>query len=196
MKTFTKTTITQAPRLVIKYDESPESPRTWSNLGYFITIDRNYNSPDKNLTIEDIIKTTGSEAGSLEEHIKMITEQVQERTGQHIEAIYPICKYEHGGVSYSRGTVHGFDNSNNGFYIITAESAKELGVKKKDFEKVIDQEIEVYNNYANGECYWYELFDNDGTSLDSCSGFYNVNDIKDYLPSEWKDEDMSDYLVN
>lgn len=196
MKTFEKTTTTTEPRLVIRYDQSPESPREWSNLGFFITVDRNYNSPDKNEHFERIVRETGNEATSQDEHMKLIKERIEEETEEKIVKIYPITKYEHGGVAYSLGHRAGFDYSNNGFYIITEVLAKELGVEPEDFEKVIKQEIAVYNKYVNGEVYGFTLYDEAGEVQDSCWGFYDIEDIRDALPSEWKDEDLDDYLIN
>jgi len=194
MKTYKKTV--EEPLLEIKYDEGGESPREWSNLGYFITVDSDYISPDKNDELQRIIKETGEEANSQEEHIEMITERYQEETGYHIEAIYPITKYEHSGVSYSLGAKHGFDYSNNGFYIVTTESQKEVGTKEKDFEKVIKEELEVYNKWCNGEIYRFVLYDSKGEWIDSCGGFFDIEDIREHLPEEWKDEDLSEYLIN
>ena len=196
MKTFTKTTITEEPKLVIKYDESPESPREWSNLGYFITIDRNYYSPDKNEELKELIKECGESAESQKEHIKFIKNNWNKTMypNNKIIAIYPIVKYEHGGVVYRRGEQHGWDYSNNGFYIITDKTAEELGTEPKYFEKVIDQEIEVYNKYVNGEVYGFTLYNDAGEVEDSCWGFYDIEDIRENLPEEWKNEDLDEYL--
>lgn len=57
------------------------------------------------------------------------------------------------------------------------------------------QEIEIYNKWCNGEIYRYELYDKNGEQIDSCGGFYDINDIKEYLPKEWKKENLTDYIV-
>lgn len=150
MKTFTKTTITKEPRLVISYDEISTSPREWTNLGYFITKDRNYYSPDDYPELLAIITETGDEAENQAEHMEMIKSAVASRLGEKVLAIYPICKYEHSGVAYHRGTTHGFDYSNNGFYIITEKTQKECGVDEKKWEAVIDSELENYNQWCSG----------------------------------------------
>jgi len=196
MKTYEKTETTTEPLLKIRYDSDAESPREWSNLGYFITVDRNYSSPDENETMETIIRDTGDESENIEEHMKGIIDGIEFETGNKVIAIYPICKYEHSGVSYSLGTAHGFDNSNNGFYIITDKSQSDMGTAKKDFEKCINQELEVYNKWANGEAFAFTLFNKEGEIEDSCCGFFELDEIKAYLPKEWKDEDMSEYLEN
>ena len=169
MKTITykETKTITKNKLEISYCDYIESPRVWSNLGYFITCDRNYYSPDRNETIEAIVKQTGNEARSQAEHIELIKKEMKEN-GEKVLAIYPIVKYEHGGVVYKIGTIHGFDYSNNGFYIITEKTQEEMGTSKKDFEKVVKQELEVFNKWVNGEVYQYCLFDDDGEVVDSC----------------------------
>lgn len=193
MKTYTKKITIENPRLKITYDDCPESPREWSNLGYFITQDRNYRSPDENAELQMVIKESGEQAQSQEEHMEIIKRQYAD---EKIIAIYPIKKYEHSGVSYSLGSNFGFDYSNNGFYIITDKTQKEVGTKKKDFEKQIKDELETYNKWANGEVYRFELYDEKGNLEDSCCGFYDIEDIKDYLPKEWKNENLQDYFKN
>jgi hypothetical protein len=191
MKTYTKTKVSTEPLLVIEHDEYSTSPREWSNLGYFITQDRNYHSPDKHQELQGIIRETGDRATSQAEHIAMIKKEFKT---EKILAIYPIVKYEHGGIVYRLGSASGFDYSNNGFYIITDKTQKEVGVKKKDFEKVIKEELEVFNKWINGECYQFCLYNEQGEVDDSCGGFYSVEDIREYLPKEWKDEDLSVYI--
>jgi hypothetical protein len=193
MKTYVKTSITTEPRLVIRYDGDSDSPREWSNLGYFITQDRNYNSPDKNEELQAVIKAGGEEVGDNLEHVKYIKKNYKT---EKILAIYSIVKYEHSGVSYSLGSKSGFDYSNNGFYVITDKTAEELGTPKKSFEKVIKQELEVYNQWCNGEVYGFTLYDEAGETLDSCWGFYDLESIRENLPEEWKSEDLEQYLVN
>ena len=194
MKTYKKTI--EKNCLEIQYDEDCESPRSWSNLGYFITVDDGFRSPDMNTELENWIKETGQEATSQEEHIRMIKKDYEwENSEEKIIAIYPITKYEHGRVSYSMGTIYDFDYSNNGFYIITTESQKETGVLEKDFEKCIEQELKLYNSWCNGENYHYTLYDDKGEIEDSCWGFCGIEDIRERLPEEWEKEDLLEYLI-
>lgn len=188
MKTYKQ--ITEKPCLVIEQDEHMESPRQWDNLGYFITIDSRYNSPDRNEELERIIKDTGEVAGSVQHHMELIKKEYSEK----IIAIYPVVKYEHSSVFYSLGTQHGFDYSNNGFYIITDKTAKILNTPKDRFEKVIKGELETYTKWVNGEVYSFILFNEDGDVKDSCCGFYDIEDIREHLPEEYKDEDLTKYL--
>ena len=192
MKNYTTTV--EKPLLEIRYDSDLPSPREDDNLGYFITMDRNHFSPDKHPTLEAIVKETSEEADSQSIHMALIKLRIKEDLNEKVLAIYPVVKYEHGNVSYRRGTQHSFDYSNNGFYIVTDRTAKIVGTPKKLFEKVIDQELETYTKWANGDVYGYTLYSKDGEVEDSCCGFYDIDDIKENLPDEWTDEDLSEYL--
>jgi hypothetical protein len=195
MITITKKVTQTIPKLKIIYDESPESPREWENLGYFITKERNYSSPDgkEYPHIQKIIETTGDIADNAAEHIQLITNEINQ-TGETVKVIYPIYRYEHGNVSYKRGTASGFDYSNNGFYIVTEKTQAILGTPDELIEKVIDGELEMYTKYVNGGIYGFELLDNNGDFEDSCYGFYDIEDIRECLPAEYKDDDLHDYL--
>jgi hypothetical protein len=197
MKTYTKTVTETKPRLVIENEAMSQNPREWSNLGYFITVDKDYHSPDKHEEFESIIKNCGEIAKNQSNHIALIENAIN-RTGEKVLAIFPIVKYEHSGVSYKLGTAHGFDYSNNGFYIVTEKSVKELGTARKDFEKVIKQELEAYNKYINGDLceYSFILYDTNGEEIDSSGGYEDIEAIRENLPKEWAKEDLTNYLVN
>ncbi len=198
MKTYKKVETVEKPRLVISYDGFSRSPRDidFQNLGYFITVDSRYESPDKNETLEKIVKETGQEAGNQAEHIEMIETAVNVATGEKVLEVYPVTKYEHGGVSYSLGTKKGFDSSNNGFYIVTDKSVKELGAKKKAWESIIKEELKTYTYWVNGEVYLVQLFDENGEMTESCGELYGFEAVEQGLPAEFKGEDLTSYIEN
>ena len=194
MKTYKKTI--EKPLLEIMHDNSPESPREWGCLGYFVTIERRYISPDDNKLLRNIIDITQKEVSSIEQHMEVVKREYESATNEKVLAIYPITRYEHSRIKYYRGVGSGFDYSLCGMYVITDETQKEIGVETKDFEKVIDAEIEYYNKYANGEVYGFNLYKENGELEDSCYGFYSIEEIKDFLPKEWDEEDLNDYIVD
>ncbi len=195
MKTYTKTETITKSRLEIRYDDTLESPREWDNLGYFISNEKNYISPDgkKNPEIQSIVEETNNNADNQAHHIELITAAIN-ATGEKVLYITPVFRYEHTNVVYRRGTVSGFDNSNCGFYILTDKTQATVGTPPELFEEVIDGELNVYTKYANGEIYCFILYDENGDFSDSCSGFYDMDEIKERLPKEFKDECLTDYL--
>lgn len=195
MKTY-KTTI-EKPRLVIKYDEFAENPRkNDTNLGYFLTTESGYKSPDGNdSNYYYTIIETQYQADNIEEHMEFI-----KKAHKDIVAIYPITRYEHGNVIYKLGSFSGFDYSTCGFYIITKKTQKDTGVKKENFEKSIQAELDIYNSWVNGEVYEWTIFDEEGEAIATHDGYYSLEEIKEGLVAEygdeWKDEDMEDYFIS
>ena len=193
MKTYKKTI--EKPLLEIMYADAI-SPREDTNLGYFITVERRYISPDDNKLLHNIIDTTQNKVSSIEQHMETVKREYENATDEKVLAIYPITRYEHSRIKYYRGVGSGFDYSLCGMYVITDKTQKEVGVEPKDFEKVVDAEVEVYNRYANGEVYGFELYDENGEFEDSCWGFYDIEDIREALPEGWENEDLNDYFVD
>ena len=189
MKTYTSKI--DKPLLVIQYDDDAESPREWDNLGYFITSEKRLHSPDRNESLIAIVKEGGEVSHNSAEHIEFIKNNY---TDEKILAIYPICRYEHSGISYFLGTTSGFDYSNCGFYIVTDKTLKNMPEKKKEWERIVKNELKTYNSWINGENYRFTLYDKNGEIADSCSGFYSVDNIREHLPDEFKNENLQDYL--
>lgn len=194
MKTYKKSL--EFPRLKIGYDSDAQSPRDWDNLGYFITVSSRRNSPDENLPLYDVVEDTAGEASNVDDHMQLIKERYEAITDEKVLAIYPVNTYEHSGISYNLGTAKGFDYSNNSFYVVTDKTQLRDGVDAKDFEKIIAKELDLYTAWANGEVYRFKLFDENGECVDSCGGFYEIQDIKECLPEDWKDEKLTDYFQN
>lgn len=195
MKTYTKTI--EAPRLEIRHDDTAQSPRdNDANVGYFITVEKRRNSPDDNESIISMVQNLAEESNSTKEHMEKITAEFPQNFKEKVIAIFPVSRYEHSGVHYSLGMAHGFDNSNCGFYIVTDKTLAESGVNEKDIADAIQAELNLYNAWINGECYMYELFDEDGYSNSYVGSFTSLDDIKKDLPKEWQGEDMQDYLIN
>lgn len=208
MKTYI--TNIEKPRLVIQYDEA-ESPRhDDGKTGFFFTKESRYQSPDgTSHELYRIMLETSEEAKDTAHHMELIKEQAHKefkesapRDGNshneelHIIEIHPVYRYEHGNVAYKRGTSAGFDYSNCGFYIVTASSISGRTETTESIAKAIDEELETYTSWANGEVYRFTLYDENGEVEDSCGGFYSIEDIREYLPEDWKDEKLEDYIKN
>jgi len=197
MKTYTKTTTTDEPRLVIEYDNDAESPRQWDNIGVFVTKIRNYKSPDGNVGDEYLamIATSELEPDNATEHARLIVDFLA-MNDKKPKYIYPISLYEHSNVSYTLagdGNTCQFDSGICGFYIVH-ENEETQDMTEDEIKDCIRGELKEYTNWCNGEVYEFTLYDNDGNIEDNGGGFYDINDIKEHLPDEWSDEDMSDYM--
>lgn len=192
MLTYKKTIEKQ--RLSIEFDSYSDSPRTWDNIGYFITVESRNISPDGNPeNLRRLIESAyyDDKENTIDSHMKLI----QKYWGEDFKSIVPITRYEHSGVKYSVGAKTGWDYSMCGFYIITQEQWEDAGQPDDDtMLEIVKTEIDLYNQWANGEVYRFTLQDENGEFQDSCGGFYDIEDIRYELPEEFKDVDLHDYL--
>lgn len=189
--TYKKTIEIEKPILRISYDLDPESPREWGNLGVFVTNENGYLSPDgkDNIYYRAMVETE-NDVSSCDEHIEAMTKFLSDG-GIKIKSILPITRHEHGNVIYRLGRFGGFDNSHCGFYFVPKTELTD-----EEIEKKIGHELQLYSSYANGDVYEFRLYDKEGELVDSCCGFYDIEDIREHLPAELKDADLFDYFVS
>lgn len=208
MKTYLKTI--RVPRLVIEHEEGTDNPRFDSNIGYFFTKERNRISPDGDThALYQIMMETQEEANDTTHHIELMRARAHKEFKEsapkggnshdeelHIIEIHPVYRYEHGNVVYKRGTAQGFDYANCGFYIVTAQSISGETHTAESIAKAIDAELEVYTKWCNGEVYRFTLYGENGEQEDACGGFYDIEDIRESLPEDFKDEKLEEYLAH
>ena len=160
----------------IHQDESPETPRAWDNLGTMICFHRRYNLGDKH-------DYNHNDYDSWEEMKETIIKD------EDVCVILPLYLYDHSGITISTGSFScSWDSGQIGFIYVTKEQVrKEYNVKritKKLIEetvtKVLEGEVETYDQYLTGDVYGYKIFKVSECSLghehkeeiDSCWGYY------------------------
>ncbi len=168
--------------VVVKYDNSADSPREWDNLGRLFLRTRSVNEQE-----------------CTEEEMKKARVRV------------PVYKYEHSGIILKASTDGNpfscpWDSCLAGYVVVSADALrKEYGVKRitrKIIDKaiaVVKSEIDTYSQWMNGEVYGFETYKVDdnvpdscvcemGELVDSCWGFYSVKDAieegKECIPVE------------
>lgn len=103
--------------------------------------------------------------------------------------IKPLYIYDHGDITIS---LHPFgdpwDSGQVGFVFVPRKQVCEVMgwkiVTKKRREwlmKQVELEIKVYDQYLRGECYGYEVEDDNDESIDSCGGFLGSDHEKSGL---------------
>lgn len=170
--------------LKIVFDETPEDPRKWSNLGTMVCWHRRYRLGDRH------------EFSSPEE----FWDYIEREGGQKNFIILPLYLYDHGGLIMSdRPFSDPWDSGQVGWiYVSHDKIRKEFRVDEVTPEvrqkalNILKAEIEEYNYYLQGRVYGFMAYSwtESGPELeDSCWGFYgenpSQNGLLDQIPPEF-----------
>ena len=152
-------------RLDIYQEQDTEfhNPRNWDNATIMACSHRDYMLGDKNQDPNDFSKD-----GTL--------------------AWKPLYLYDHSGITMSTGDpaqgmdYGGWDTSLVGVAYITKESLKkthgDVVPTKEELEKIIDQEVETYDQFLTGDVWSYTITnEKTGEEEDGCGGFFGIESI-------------------
>jgi hypothetical protein len=95
--------------------------------------------------------------------------------------------FEHGNCVWSlsgSGPQCKWDQSRNAGLLIWKGKPKHLGTTIESRREVAKRMMEVYTEWCNGQCFWYNAETNDGIEIDSCGGFIGDDDLFSHLKSE------------
>jgi len=178
--------------LEIFQDPDPFNPRENDNLGKIEMYHRHYTFPHE---------------GGFKDNPDGLIEHLNSK---EVAVKLPIFAYEHGMITISTGNQYPFndrwDAGQIGYIYATFEDIKKNWIKKRVSKKMIEQtteilnsEIEEYDQYLRGEVYGFVLSklvkcdhgDEHKEHLDSCWGFYSIDDILSEYP-EFKDGKWED----
>lgn len=193
---------TSGELLKIVYDADASNPlANEDTLFRYCTWSRRYMSiqPNSYRTMEDFVDTYLGEGSfdryrekSIEsglssvEFANVLCEQLGKRKGI---LAFPILSYDHGDIKYYLGNnIDRWGGSVAGFAWVEKEKVyQEFGVTKissklvERFKSHISSDLDIYNKYARGESYGFELYDSNGKFMDSLYGLYDRDDEPDYL---------------
>ena len=111
----------------------------------------------------------------------------------------PLFLYDHSGITISTTPFQcAWDSGQIGFIYTTSERLNNVGIKIKDGEswedyssrlkEMLVNEVAEFDQYITGDVYRFEVKDDEGNHVDSCSGFYGTdfknNGLMDYVDSE------------
>jgi hypothetical protein len=162
-------------------DEIAESPRSDTNLGIMALFHNRYTFPN-----EADIKA--DDFGGWQEMEKYLVKE------KKAVIILPVYLYEHSGLYFKIGSWHGllpqghaeFDSGQVGFIYATQKQLDEWYGKISQKEKLkkaeedFKAEVDTYTQYSNGDIYGFKITDvRTGKDLDSCWGFYGIDEAKE-----------------
>jgi len=156
-------------QLEVYPDECPESPRTWDNIGVMVCFHKHYDLGDKHdYRTQDYDGWQGLHDAILADH--------------PTATILPLFLYDHSGLAISTGRKYSFncpwDSGQVGFIYAEPEDGA-------DVLKCLEAEVNVYNQYLQGDVYGFILrgppcdkCDGPGEDQESCWGFYGSNPLE------------------
>jgi hypothetical protein len=160
----------------IHWDQEPESPREWDNLGTMVCFHQRYNLGNKH---DWPMNREGYQAFM----------EFLRKNNKTIIAL-PLYLYDHSGLRMKVGSFAGllpqghaeFDTMKVGHIFVEKKKVlKEYGKWTKQNRdkviKVLESEVETYDRYLSGSVYGYLVKDADGEIQDSCWGFYGMDEV-------------------
>jgi predicted transcriptional regulator len=163
----------------IYQDEFPSNPREEDNLGTMICFHSRYNIGDEHrLSVEEA---------------KQIEEEAKQIEARKDVISLPIFLYDHSVQSISTSSFIGraqyaeWDSGRVGFiYVEKAKVRAEWKVKRispklhKKIVEILTAEVKTYDSYMRGECYGYEISDENDETVDNCGGYIGDYDDENY----------------
>ena len=202
-------------RLVIEQDEFPEDPRSWDNLETMLCCHREYHLGDcnSNKETEEQLAEICRKYGKSDEEIDEMTfaEEVQFILDQDNVCGLPLWLYDHSGISISTERICQWDSSLVGLIFVEKDFFIEHTCItneenwKKEAKGMLEDKIEVYNHFLQGNVYAWTLYeptvvirqsmdgkelsreiDEEGEVVDSMVGFYDptLEDVEQYFDFE------------
>lgn len=148
----------------IRIDESPESPREWSNLGTMVCWHRRYSLGDRHAF---------ADPGSFQHWL-----------ATNPAIVLPLYLYDHSGITMNTtGFSCPWDSGQVGYIYASLASVRQEYAKRRisrrmrrQVEDCLRQEVATYDHYLTGQVYGFIVEDTDGETIDSCWGFFGLTD--------------------
>ena len=169
----------------VVYDEYTESPRKWCNLGTIVGYHGRY----------DLVDINNPESGKHGSYYADFLAYLRHESLSIKEVIYlPVYAYIHSGICLSITPFScRWDSGQVGYIYVTKKDVRqEFSTKRvsqklsNEIENILTSEIKTFSQYIEGEVYGFEISDSNGNLLDSCFGFYSIEDAishaKECLP--------------
>lgn len=131
--------------------------------------------PDRDKTDEDFVRADAAYRWvSGQSREPFANERTEHRLRDDIAIILPIYAYEHGGITISHGSFScQWDSGQLGWHYVAKKALEsEFGGDEEKAKKCLEAELEIYDNYLQGNVWGFTIEDEEGDDVDSCWGFY------------------------
>ena len=164
--------------LEIEQDSSPDSPRTWDNLGTMVCFHKRYDLGDKtDYRSEDYDSWDELRQGIIDNEGEVF--------------MLPLYLYDHSGITISTRPFNcNWDSGQVGYIFVSRNKVKKEGIDETKVLDYLKGEVETYDQYLTGDVWGYRIYEIETCSLghehktlvDSCWGFFG----EEYAEQEGK----------
>ncbi len=154
--------------LEIEQDSSPDSPRTWDNLGTMVCFHKRYDLGDKtDYRSEDYDSWDELRQGIIDNEGEVF--------------MLPLYLYDHSGITISTRPFNcNWDSGQVGYIFVSKNKVKKEGIDETKVLDYLKGEVETYDQYLTGDVWGYRVYEVETCSLghehkvlvDSCWGFF------------------------
>jgi hypothetical protein len=176
-------------------DNDPIDPREDENYSTMICFHSRYSLGDKHnySSYEDFVLSLAEELNiisSKDNDGNYTIQELFEEIEMGLVCILPLYLYDHSGISmktFRFGQHKDWDCGQVGFIYLTKENLKKWGIKKSQAEKYLMQEVEIYSQYLEGDCYCIvkEIYNKDKEQIEQeTGGYFGYLEAKKALETE------------
>lgn len=175
-------------------------PRQWENFGTmvcwhpeYILGDFQVTNPDGRGAVKNRFHRDNFESMEvLERYLTLVERAV---------CVLPLSLYDHSGVTMFVGHRHpfdsaGWDTTTVGFIYATPDDMVKAGIELDDVEKILRQEVDIYDDWLRGEIFCWMVLDENGDILDACGGYVGDIDLVREEAKENAEWQRKDKLIN
>lgn len=179
----------------IYIDECVDEPTwVWESIDFILcNNDSNYVFGEKGYNIDSYTPWGEGEWDLSGETDAEVVAEERERWEDDHDPGY-LCYPLHVGEAHGPGTTtfdHStFDRSNAFLLVPVATNLSEQLADERDIDKLVEQVLETYNQWAQGDVFGFVIEDSDGVEIDSCWGFYGFENCKE--SAEWACDPLAD----
>ena len=159
-------------RVTVERDENSQSSRENDNIATMYCRHNKYTLGDQIIPEDFEVyddKTGETQLIDIDDQ-KSFEQWMDELEGEKILAIKPLSLYDHSGLVMSIGNpTDKWDSMQVGWIVVTEKQAKMIGItdlSQDNLEKIMRQEVEIYNQDLSGDIYGYIV--EKGKKCDSC----------------------------
>lgn len=184
-------------RIDICYDYDPVNPREWDPMAELHFFDHHrFNFPKECENLFEVVAARDGyyeweppiECETDEEYQELLDEEVASIERKY--HVFPIYVYDHSGIAFSVAPFSDrWDSSFAGYAFVSKYSTAEPERAKQQ----VARELDVYESYANGWCYGFEVYrigKSGDELLSSCWGYLGTSGQEDALADAITENDI------